>query len=48
MDENFLTIVTVAATVAFVLGIVSGFWPVLLISAGIALLFLWLTKRLHL
>ena len=48
MDEHFFTIVTVAATVAFIMGIISGFWPVLLISMVIAVLFLWLTNRLHL
>lgn len=46
MYAYLFTIIAVAATLAFVVGIISGIWPELLIGAGIALLFLWLVRRL--
>ncbi len=44
-DDLLFTIISVAATAGFVLGIISGFWPVLLASALIAAVLLWLPMR---
>jgi len=47
MNAYLFTIISVSATVAFVVGVVSGVWPVLLVGMGFALLFLWLASKLH-
>lgn len=47
MNAYLFTIISVSATIAFVVGVVSGVWPVLLIGMGFALLFFWLVKQLH-
>ena len=44
MEEILFLIIAVAAVTAFVLGIISGFWPVFLASALIAALLLWLAR----
>jgi hypothetical protein len=46
-DDLLFTIIAVAATAGFVLGIISGVWPVLLASLGVAVLLLWLAKSLR-
>jgi hypothetical protein len=46
-DDLLFTIISVAATAGFVLGIISGFWPVLLGSLVAVLLLLTVAKRLR-
>ena len=46
-DDLLFTIISVAATAGFVLGIISGVWPMLLTSLAVAVLLLWLAKRLR-
>ena len=48
MDDLLFTIIAVAATAGFVLGILSGVWPVLLTSSLVMLLLLWLARSLRL
>jgi hypothetical protein len=47
MDDLLFNIIGVAATAGFVLGIISGVWPVLLTSSVVMLLLLWLAKSLR-
>ena len=46
-DDLLFNIISVAATAGFVLGIISGFWPVLLGSLGVAVLLLVLGNSLR-
>jgi len=48
MDDLLFTIIAVAATAGFVLGIISGLWPVPLTSSLVILLLLWLARSLRL
>ncbi|MCG8601140.1 MAG: hypothetical protein MI807_13435 [Verrucomicrobiales bacterium] len=45
MDDFIFRILAVAATAGFLLGILSGWWPFLLVSALLAGLFVWLTRK---
>ena len=48
MDDLLFTIIAVSATSGFVLGVLSGVWPVLLTSSVVMLLLLWLARSLRL
>lgn len=45
MDDFLFRVLSVAATAGFLLGIVSGWWPVLLVSILLAGLFVSLTRK---
>lgn len=45
MNDLLFAIIAVAATVAFLVGIVSGIWPILVVSGCFALLFLWAADK---
>ena len=45
MDDLLFRTLAVAATAGFLLGILSGWWPFLLVSALLAGLFVWLTRK---
>lgn len=46
MEKRLFQVIAVSATTGFVLGLISGFWPVLLASAGMALGLLLLARRI--
>jgi len=46
MDDLLFNIIAVAAVAGFVLGIISGFWPALVISLVVVLLLMMLGNRL--
>ena len=48
MDNLLFSVIAVAATLAFLAGVISGIWPVLLVSLCFALLILWAAGRLRL
>jgi len=45
MDDLLLTIIAVAAVTGFVLGIISGVWPILIVGLLLTGLFLGLTRK---
>ena len=45
MDDLLFTIIAVAAVAGFVLGILSGVWPILIAAMLLTGLFLWLTRK---
>ena len=45
MDDLLFVIIAVSATAGFVLGILSGWLPLLLVSLVLAVLFVWLTRK---
>lgn len=47
MDDLLFNIIAVAAVVGFVLGIISGFWPALLVSVVAVLLLLTAANSLR-
>ena len=47
MDDLLFAIIAVAATVAFVLGILAGIWPTLLVGLVIGIGLLWLVRPLR-
>lgn len=47
MDDLLFVIIAVAATVAFVLGILAGIWPTLLVGLVIGIGLLWLVRPLR-
>ena len=47
MDDLLFNIIAWAALAGFVLGIISGFWPVLVTSLIVVMLLMMLGKRLR-
>ena len=47
MEDLLFPIIAVAATVAFVLGILAGIWPTLLVGLVIGIGLLWLVRPLR-
>ena len=45
MDDLLFRILALAATAGFILGIISGWLPLLLVSLLLAGLFVWLTRK---
>lgn len=45
MDDILFQILALAATVGFILGILSGWLPLLVVCLLLAGLFLWLTRK---
>ncbi|MDF1658766.1 MAG: hypothetical protein P1U58_14220 [Verrucomicrobiales bacterium] len=45
MDDFLFHILALAATAGFILGIISGWLPLLLVSLLLAGLFIWLTRN---
>ena len=45
MDDLLFSIIAVAAVAGFVLGILSGVWPILIAVLLLTGLFLWLTRK---
>jgi hypothetical protein len=46
MDDLLFGVIAVAATAGFVLGILSGWLPLLVVSLLLACLFVWLTRKI--
>ena len=45
MDDLLFRILAVAATAGFLLGILSGWWPELVLGLLVAGIFVWLTRK---
>ena len=46
MKNTLFNIIAVMGTLGFSLGVVTGFWPVMLLAGVMAAIMYWLSKRL--